>query len=156
MFLSVHTCAGAVIGRFSPNPIVAFCLGFLSHFLLDAIPHGDLKVYDSYRSGKILRRMVAIFFLDGIFSIYTATLVLMGNNRFGDEMCIAAGIFGSVLPDLFVMFYEITKIKILKKFHVLHFKVHRLIAGKREVPYIFGIAYQVIAMFFLLTYVQIF
>jgi len=156
MFLSVHTCAGAVIGRFSPNPIVAFLLGFLSHFLLDIIPHGDMKIYDVYRSGKILRRMVAIIALDGIFSIYVAVLVLIGDNRFGNEMNIAAGIFGSVLPDLFVMFYEVTKIKILKKFHEFHFKLHRFIAGKREVPYVFGIVYQLVALFFLLVYVQIF
>lgn len=156
MFLSVHACAGAIIGRFSPNPIVAFALGLISHFLLDIIPHGDLKVYDTYRSGKILRRMVAIIALDGIFSIYVAILVLIGNNRFGNEMNIAAGIFGSVLPDLLVMFYEVTKVKALKKFHEFHFQLHRIIAGRKEVPYVFGIAYQLIALFFLLTYTQIF
>lgn len=156
MFLSVHTCVGAVIGRFSPNPIIAFILGFLFHFLLDIIPHGDMKTYDDYRSGKILRRSVAIIMLDGIFSIYLTILTLVGQNRFGDEMSIAAGIAGSVLPDVLVMSYEVIKMKILKKFYTFHFYFHRLISKKREIPYLFGIVYQIIALFFLLVYVQIF
>lgn len=156
MFLSVHTCAGAIIGRFSPNPVIAFVLGIISHFIMDLIPHGDLKIYDRYKRGRYVRHALAITLLDGIGAIYIAMLILIGNNRFGSEINIAAGIAGAILPDVFTVFYEITKSRFLRCIHAFHFRIHRLIANKREVPYVFGVFYQLIILSYLLVYVQTF
>jgi len=41
MFLTTHTVVGVLISQHTPTPLIAFSLGFLSHFLLDFIPHGD-------------------------------------------------------------------------------------------------------------------
>jgi hypothetical protein len=41
MLTTVHLLTGAAIGLAVPNPIWAFAAGFISHFLLDAIPHTD-------------------------------------------------------------------------------------------------------------------
>ncbi|NQU83905.1 MAG: hypothetical protein HQ536_04300 [Parcubacteria group bacterium] len=156
MFLSVHTCAGAVIGRFSPNPVVAFLLGIISHFILDMIPHGDLKIYEDYVNRKIMRRALAIALLDGIFAIYTAMFILVGYNRFGNEINIAAGMAGAMLPDILEVFYELTKTRFLKWSRIVHLKVHRLIAKKKEVAYFVGIVYQLVLLSCLLVYTQTF
>lgn len=154
MFLSVHTCAGAIVGRFIPNPFIAFLLGIISHFLMDLIPHGDRGVYDRYKKGKFVRRAFAIVLLDGIFSIYIVMLVLTVNNKVGSELNIAFGIVGATLPDALTVVYEITKTKFLKWVHKLHFKIHRLIA--KEISYTFGVFYQLILLSYLLVYLQTF
>ena len=41
MTLTSHAVAGAAVASFFPkNPVPAFIFGFMSHFVLDAIPHG--------------------------------------------------------------------------------------------------------------------
>lgn len=41
MTLASHAIAGAAVASFFPkNPVAAFVFGFLSHFVLDAVPHG--------------------------------------------------------------------------------------------------------------------
>jgi hypothetical protein len=45
MTLTSHAVAGAATASFFPkNPVPAFVFGFLSHFILDAIPHGHYPV----------------------------------------------------------------------------------------------------------------
>jgi len=34
-----HFSSGALVGRLSPNPAVAFAAGVVSHFVIDKIPH---------------------------------------------------------------------------------------------------------------------
>lgn len=34
-----HAATGAAVGKFAPNPLIAFLLGILIHFLIDKIPH---------------------------------------------------------------------------------------------------------------------
>lgn len=41
MLSTPHFFVGAAIGSVVPNPIAAFALGFVSHFVLDQIPHWD-------------------------------------------------------------------------------------------------------------------
>ncbi|MCC6290988.1 hypothetical protein IT398_02895 [Candidatus Nomurabacteria bacterium] len=41
MILVTHAVVGGAIGQVIGNPSLAFSAGFLSHFILDAIPHWD-------------------------------------------------------------------------------------------------------------------
>lgn len=41
MLSTPHFLVGAAIGSVVPNPVAAFALGFVSHFVLDQIPHWD-------------------------------------------------------------------------------------------------------------------
>lgn len=51
MILATHSITGAAIGYLLPqNPILAFSLGFLSHFLTDAIPHWHYPVFSAKRN----------------------------------------------------------------------------------------------------------
>lgn len=45
MTLTSHAIAGAAVASFFPkSPVPAFVFGFLSHFILDAIPHGHYPI----------------------------------------------------------------------------------------------------------------
>jgi len=43
MIVGVHALIGAALGRLGRTPGQAFCLGFASHLVADAIPHRDLE-----------------------------------------------------------------------------------------------------------------
>jgi hypothetical protein len=47
MTLTTHATLGAVIGRATGNPVLAFIFGFISHFLIDMVPHGDTGLADN-------------------------------------------------------------------------------------------------------------
>src|ERR1044072_2451537 len=45
MFLSTHAIAGAAVATLFPQqPVLGLAVGFVSHFVLDAIPHFDYKL----------------------------------------------------------------------------------------------------------------
>ena len=46
MFLTSHATAAVLIAEQIHSPTLAFALGWLSHYLLDAIPHGDDELLD--------------------------------------------------------------------------------------------------------------
>ncbi len=59
MILTTHAIAGAAVAQFFPNrPVAGFLAGFVSHFLLDAIPHWDYKLLSlkEYQSGAENRK----------------------------------------------------------------------------------------------------
>lgn len=47
-----HVIIGASVGSFLPNPIAASAAGFLSHFILDYIPHWDPPIFPKKPSWK--------------------------------------------------------------------------------------------------------
>ena len=58
MVLTTHAVVGGALAAFAhAGPAPAFALGFLSHFLLDAIPHWDyfhlMKSFESNGAGKL-------------------------------------------------------------------------------------------------------
>ena len=46
MFLTSHAAAALWITTKTTDPLLAFTLGFISHFALDIIPHGDETLGD--------------------------------------------------------------------------------------------------------------
>jgi hypothetical protein len=54
MTLATHAIVGgAVASLFPSHPITAFIAGFMSHFILDAIPHWDYKILSAYANPNI-------------------------------------------------------------------------------------------------------
>lgn len=70
-----HVSAGAAIGSFMPSPITSAGVGFLSHLLLDFIPHWDPKVIPPNQAGfrKILGPILLVIDL----SVAVLILVLL-------------------------------------------------------------------------------
>ncbi len=131
MILATHAIAGAAIGRLTKNPLIAFALGFMSHFVLDAIPHWqyelksrisseDIMAEDMTLNAKFIRD---IFFvaLDLAIGIFVSLLVFGGWGAFINPPApIIAGIAGGVLPDaLQFVFWKFRHepLTTLQKFH---------------------------------------
>jgi hypothetical protein len=66
MYQIVHGMAGAVIGSRLDSPILAFILGFVSHFILDAIPHDSNEARDWENNGtdKFVKKVALEAILD--------------------------------------------------------------------------------------------
>ncbi|MFA6522462.1 MAG: hypothetical protein WCT24_02660 [Patescibacteria group bacterium] len=144
MTLTTHTAIGAVIGFHIGNPILGFLIGFCFHFLMDIIPHGDSKISDSYRILKKKRWPVAYATVDGVIALYLMLFILGFKSHF-DQTIVTASIIGSVLPDLIIGLYELTKSRYLKWFFKLHFWVHDILIkkfGDIDLPY--ALAYQAV------------
>ncbi|MBI3963614.1 MAG: hypothetical protein HY341_01315 [Candidatus Kerfeldbacteria bacterium] len=100
MFNTTHVAVGVLISQHTETPLLAFVFGFLSHFLLDFIPHGDENLYgDEKRAQGNYRQALLVSAID--ISIVVALLLFLTSTvdlpRLGQ---ITAGIIGSILPDL--------------------------------------------------------
>ncbi len=149
MFVTTHAAIGALVGVVVPSPTAAFSLGFLSHFLVDRIPHGDEHMLDGYKSGDKIKRAVAYVSIDAVIAMYV-TLLILSNAPPHLHAAMKWGLIGSILPDLLVGVYEVTKIgPFFRRFTAYHHKNHHHWIGKyrkgKDIPFKWGVAYQVVA-----------
>jgi len=107
MLLSVHATVGAVIGDNVSTPILAFVLGFISHFILDMFPHGDEALIKAYRNNFKNRGMLYLIIFDLVSTIILLFL-LFYFQKVSFTKTVIWGIMGGVIPDLMVAINEIT------------------------------------------------
>ena len=89
MLITNHVLSGAVIGAGSPDVISAVTRGFLSHFVLDVVPH--FGVDDEH----FLKLAVA----DGLLGL--AAIAAVGRTTPADQrLTVLAGVLGACLPDM--------------------------------------------------------
>jgi len=148
MFITTHAAIGALVGAAVPNRYLAFILGFLSHFLADRIPHGDEHMLDGYKSGEKVRRAIAYVTIDSIIAVY-ATMLILSNAPAAIHASVKWGLIGSVLPDLLVGIYELTKIKpFFRRYVAFHHRNHHQWIAKyrhgKDIPFKWGVAYQIV------------
>jgi hypothetical protein len=152
MFLAVHATVGALAGNLLGSSETAFAMGFVSHFFLDMVPHGDEFMYDGYHSGTARKRAMIYVTADALLTVLLIFAFYCGRD-FMHPGRVAAGIAGGLLPDILVGVYEITKPsgrrwfgRQLTKFNRLHFKNHHLIIGrlrnKRDISFQWGVMMQ--------------
>jgi hypothetical protein len=152
MTLTTHATLGAVIGHTVGIPYLAFIFGFISHFIIDMIPHGDTGMSDNFRVHKRKRKhAVAYVMVDAIIAIFF--ILLLANTRDIDSMrTFSWGIVGSVLPDFIVGVYEITKTPLLRWFNTLHFYFHDFfVKRKGDVPLYYALMAQIVLIAYLQT-----
>lgn len=90
MLASTHLISGAVIGSLVQSPVKAFSLGFLSHFVLDSIPHwGNFSSYDKF---------LKVAVVDGL-SLIVLSSVLHKKSAKHKRLTVLAGALGAVFPD---------------------------------------------------------
>lgn len=152
MLLVTHATAGAVIGQFTGNPVLAFCVALVVHFLMDMIPHGDVGISDNFRVYKRKRKQaVAYAVVDGVATVLFV-LFLFNARDILSLQNFTWGIAGSVLPDLMVGLYDLTKVKFLKWFSDLHFFFHDIfVRRKGDVPLYYAILAQIVLIAYLQT-----
>lgn len=152
MTLTTHATLGAVIGHATGNPLLAFIFGFISHFLIDMIPHGDTGIADNYKVKKVRRKQaLAYVMVDAVVAILFV-LIIANTRDITSVRNFTWGIVGSVLPDLIVGVYELTKTKYLHWFNKLHFYFHDFFVNRKgDVPLYYALMAQVVLIAYLQT-----
>lgn len=108
MFLTTHAAAGLFLSQQFDNPYLVFGTSFLSHFLLDFIPHGDENLYGNYTlpGHRQYRRAVFVNLVD-VTALVGLTLWSIGQQDLPNTSLMMIGILGSILPDFLNHFFPI-------------------------------------------------
>ena len=133
MILLTHAIAGAALGRLTPkNLFISFSLGFVSHFILDAIPHKtySLKSYQRNSKDPMKNDMAFnknfirdLFFMAldlGLGFIISVYFFQGAKGFFNPSWPLIFGALGGVTPDaLQFLYFKFRKEPLLslQKFH---------------------------------------
>jgi hypothetical protein len=130
MILATHAVVGAIVAsRFPSHPVLAFCLAFGTHFILDAIPHWDyelksLNYGDSDPMKTRLRITKHLIFdvmkvgADFMVGALIAIILLWPANSL---FIILIGAVGSATPDFLQFLYfrfQREPLVIIQRFHM--------------------------------------
>jgi len=123
MFLTVHVAVGALIGQQVQTPLLAFILGYFSHWLIDAIPHGDETLISDKLTAKQKNKLLVLISSLDLFGVLILLFSLYNLTPININL-VAAG-FGAVLPDLFWGTSSLLPFKLPWEFlNVIHNKFH--------------------------------
>ncbi|MGB0756971.1 MAG: hypothetical protein ACPGO5_00780 [Patescibacteria group bacterium] len=151
MFLSVHSSAALVLATMPLHAALLFPISFISHYIVDSIPHGDEHLIpDSFTEKQKEKRMLLIAGIDGLI-----ILLILGAYFYTHPSTplwrgiIAA--FLACLPDG-LQFIEIKTKGRFKLIHT-HQKMHTYLHGffKKEIPFKYGILVQIVFLGLMIT-----
>jgi hypothetical protein len=148
MLVSVHATIGAVIGEKIHYSLFAFALAFLSHFILDIIPHGDKSLIKAYRNDFKNRAMLYLIIFDIISTVVLLSLMFY-LHKLSYSPSVLWGIIGGILPDVMVAIHEITH-KQFQRTHKAHDWVHEKLNW--SLPLNLSLIYQIIILYLLLRH----
>ena len=151
MFLTSHATAAVLIAEQIHSPTLAFALGWLSHYLLDMIPHGDDELLDHLPRQTYLVAFTKLAAVDFLIMLGWLWL-LLGRNAIALTPATGAAVIGSILPDVLNGVYLITKNRFIKWNHRLNLRAHSVLI-KKPLPMVQGFFIQ--ALFFLLLAVYL-
>lgn len=153
MTLGTHAVVGAAVASLVPGyPVAAFFMAFLSHFLLDSIPHWDYKLRSLEKVGddhmtsdmKMDKRFVfdlCRIAFDALLGLSVALPFFRDSAAF--PFVLLLGAFGAMLPDALQFVYFKWKEGPLKHLQRFHIFIHA--EGKIHDP-LKGIIYQLIVV----------
>lgn len=126
-----HSLAGAFIAYSIPNPVISLPAAFLSHFVLDLLPHWNPSLSDDKkRFGRVSAQTFIIILVDCFIGLILGlALAYRKLPNINQSLIVIMGSFLGILPDLMEMPYYFLNIdspfiKKLKKFQSTHqFKV---------------------------------
>lgn len=146
MTLSVHASVGMIIGKIIPNPILAFFCSFVSHFVLDMVPHGDSHlVKKGPRDRRAMRQAIAFIMVDSIATTALVAIIL-GHRLITPTPGIIWGLVGNLVPDVLAGIQELLPTRILRRYHGFHSWNHHVLIQRffhgRDVRQRFAVVYQ--------------
>ncbi|HAZ16326.1 MAG: hypothetical protein A3H59_01050 [Candidatus Jacksonbacteria bacterium RIFCSPLOWO2_02_FULL_43_9] len=149
MYVTIHSVIGAGIGKFIPNPFIAFTIAVLLHFLCDAIPHGDSK--NGLADNEKKKHMMIAFTIDSLAWIAVIGIIFLFAPM-THPISMASGALGGLFPDLLRVPYLLFQWKFFKKYCVFHDAIHRVV--RYNIPMLAGIVEQsiVLAIFFAIIF----
>lgn len=126
MFLIVHASIGAALGNEVGKPALAFGLGFISHFILDMIPHGDEVIGNHFLKHRRFFVLSALFIID-FLSALSLIVIFWASGGFNNAIGAISGALGAVLPDILSGLSYVLKEKLWPKFNDFHKFIHQLL-----------------------------
>ena len=120
MLSTPHLLAGAAIARAIPNPVISLPAAFLSHFVLDAVPH-----WDGSPEAPFSKKVIGAASADYIFGASLIFLLTQGSTNQG---IILAGAFVATSPDFILALSRhfqprLASLKPLKSFNTFHSRI---------------------------------
>ncbi|MEK7580614.1 MAG: hypothetical protein AAB465_03350 [Patescibacteria group bacterium] len=146
MFITVHSASGAYIGRLVHDPVLAFLIGIISHFVLDFIPHDDSKLT---KPNELRLKLFFIGLIDGLIAVLCLFMLRSRIDLF--SLSIMAGVAGTIIPDIPWLIYKLFSVKCLEGYYNFHKIFHR---KKINIKYWQGVTIQIIFLI-ILTYLII-
>jgi len=126
MYLTVHTPFSLIIGTKIKNPFVSFFVAFLSHFILDAIPHDPKWQTDSAFNFAItvIIDFILVFSLLIILNKYKKNIL--------SSISLLSATAGGIMPDVLWGINIISPIKFyfLNQYQNFHHWVHTIFYQK--------------------------
>lgn len=135
MYLTVHTAPSLIIGASTGNPILAFIFAFITHLILDIIPHDPKKLENSPNKKTVIK--LFYYALIDLTLIIFLLLILWNQNKFSLNLTMFMALAGGIAPDVLWGFEILTKhkIKILKIYRNFHSNfIHTLVYKKKYLP----------------------
>jgi hypothetical protein len=117
MILTTHAITGATLATLTPhNPVLAFVIGFGSHFLLDAIPHFDYPLKSIQRDKENPFNKSIVFnkdsykdllkvCIDGLAGLLFTYIIFKTLNQPSLFYTIFIGGIAAMLPDFLQFVY---------------------------------------------------
>ena len=91
-----HALIGASIASQIPNPFIAIPLAFLSHFLIDKIPHWDAM---TNKKNKTQKQIYTETLIDICLGFTLVIVIFWGIFKVSDPILILISAFAAALPD---------------------------------------------------------
>ncbi len=164
MFSTPHATTAILLSAATGNPLAAFVVGVLSHTLLDAIPHGDQRFFQSkidaegfptFVSKAEARKFNVIGTVELVVAVLVVTAIIFFTDR--DPLLTGLAAFGGVLPDLMIPIVHLPFVpkRIRHAYDIWNFSVHDA-ARKKDFPWRLGFAlqfaYLVVVLLLILTW----
>jgi len=148
MFLVIHVLLGALIGLSFNSVLLVVVLAFVSHFLLDMVPHWD----GAFDLAHFKKHFVPIYKKSFVYqTVIDIVLVLLVTillyNHFGSGL-VVIGAFAAVFPDVLKLGY-FTKLK-KYRWYRNHLMFHADIQG--EASWLPGMLTQFLTLLVLLKF----
>lgn len=152
MTLTTHAIVGAAAAKLFPEHfLTAFTAGFISHFLIDAIPHWDYKLRSIKKDPANPLNNDMVFGFNFIIDILhisfdfllaiTVPFLIFGASNLSQATILAYGIIGGTLPDLLQFIYFKWRKQPLISLQKFHHWIH---TKKKLTEWKSGIALQLI------------
>lgn len=139
MILTTHLLVGAAIAsktKFLPLPL-SLLLAFLSHYLLDALPHREYSVKNIKR--KIWKKSLSDF-LKVFLDVFIGSFILLALSK-NLLLALAGGLF-AILPDGLILLGLLFPNRLLKLHSNFHQKMH--FPKDKKIPIFWGIFSEVL------------
>lgn len=153
MLLMSHTAMGILISAVTSNPILGSAISFMSHYVLDTVPHESKEELfyvpphrdewsDEIKNKLHNRKKTSV--IDLLFSILLIAVYVFYSNLLNltQITMLLTVIFFSILPDILTIIYLRYPVKVLSKHYDLHYKIHKIIPF--QMSYITAVSYQMV------------